>query len=252
MAGQALPLLRAENLSKVYSSGGISFSAVDHTSLQVERGDFISIIGPSGSGKSSLLYLLAGIRKPDSGKLFLENKCVYDMTEKQRAQYRGRDVGFVYQDSNLIDDLNILCNVSLPGYLYEPRKTVDARSMLWLKFLGLAGHKHKFPRELSGGQQQKTAIARALINRPKLLLLDEPTGSLDITSGRQILNMLLLLNTKGQSIVMVTHDIGAAAKGNKIFVIRDGRIDQALVLGKYEEDKQTEREAMLYQMMEGR
>lgn len=245
-------LLRAEGLCKAYRSGSFCHAAVDHATLQMKRGDFISIIGPSGSGKSSLLYLLAGIRKPDSGKLFLENKSVLDMTEREQAKYRGREIGFVYQDSHLIDELNLLCNVSLPGYLYERRRTVDQRSLRWLQYLGLAEHKNKFPKELSGGERQKAAIARALINRPKLLLLDEPTGSLDIASGGQILDLLLRMNQKGQSIVMVTHDIGAAARGNRTLIIRDGRICRTLELGKYDsddKDKEREREAALYQML---
>lgn len=249
MAEQSL--LRAECLCKAYQSGSICCTAVDHASLQIERGDFISIIGPSGSGKSSLLYLLAGIRKPDSGQLFLEGKSILDMTEKERAGYRGRTVGFVCQDGSLIDELTILCNVSLPGYLYESKRAVDRRSIKWLQYLGLEEHKDKFPKELSGGQRQKAAIARALINRPKLLFLDEPTGSQDIASGGQILELLRQMNQKGQSIAMVTHDIGAAARGNKIFLIRDGRICRTLELGKYDSDRKKERESAVYQMMEG-
>lgn len=243
-------LLRAENLNKVYQSGEFSCAAVDHTSLEIVKGDFISIIGPSGSGKSSLLYLLAGFMEPDSGTIYWEGRSIWDMTKRQRARYRGREVGYVCQQSNMMDDLNILCNVSLPGYLYEQKGTVDKRSLLWLKLLGLDSHKNKFPKELSGGQKQKAAIARALINRPKLLLLDEPTGSLDLISGRQILEMLLLFNEKGQSIVMVTHDIGAAARGNKVLAIHDGRIDGVLELGKYDMDKRRERESMIYEMLE--
>lgn len=242
-------LLRAEELYKVYQSVGVSCTAVNRVSLRIERGDFICVVGPSGSGKSSLLYMLAGIMKPDSGQLFWGNKSVLDMTEKARAEYRGREAGFVYQDGNLIDDLNILCNVSLPGYLYERRRVVDTRGMQWLKYLGLAEHRNKFPKELSGGQRQKAAIARALINRPKILFLDEPTGSLDITSGGAVLDMLVSMNGKGQSIVMVTHDIGAAARGNKVLVIRDGRIYRTLELGKYDGNGRTKRESMIYQII---
>ncbi len=243
-------LLRAENLSKVYQTGELSCAAVDHTSLEIVKGDFISIIGPSGSGKSSLLYLLAGQMKPDSGTIFWEGRSLWNMTERQRARYRGCEAGYVCQQSNLIDDLNILCNVSLPGYLYEQKRIVDKRSLLWLKYLGLDSHKNKFPDELSGGQRQKAAIARALINKPKLLLLDEPTGSLDIVSGRQILDMLLLFHAKGQSIVMVTHDIEAAAKGNKVFAIHNGRIDGVLEFGEYDRDKRRARETPIYDLLE--
>lgn len=245
------PLLRAEGLEKVYQSGSIFTTAVDGADLKIERGDFISIVGASGSGKSSLMYLLAGMTKPDGGKLYLGNQSIWDMTKKQRAGYRGREVGFVYQDSNLIGDLTILCNVSLPGYLYERRREVDKRSSKWLSYLGLGDLKNKYPGELSGGQKQKAAIARALINKPKILLLDEPTGSLDFASGDRILDLLLLMNTRGQTIVMVTHDIGAAAKGNRVLLIRDGKICQTLELGKYENGKKAEREAAIYRMMRG-
>lgn len=243
------PLLCAEGLRKVYQSGNISCTAVDCVNIRIDKGDFISIVGSSGSGKSSLMYLLAGMMKPDSGKLLLGNKSVWDMTKRQRAEYRGREVGFVYQDSRLINDMNILCNVSLPGYLYENRRAVEQRSSKWLQYLGLARLKNKFPEELSGGQKQKAAIARALINKPKLLLLDEPTGSQDFASGNDILELLLLMNLKGQSIVMVTHDISAAAKGNKVLFIRDGQICRALNLGKYDNKRKLEREAEIYQMM---
>lgn len=244
-------LLHAEGLKKVYRSGSVSHTAVDCTDLRIEKGDFITIVGASGSGKSSLMYLLAGMTKPDSGKLFLGNKSVWDMTKKQRAWYRGHEVGFVYQDSNLIDDMNILCNVSLPGYLYERRRAVDKRSGQWLQYLGLFEMKNKFPKELSGGQRQKAALARALINKPKLLLLDEPTGSLDFASGNRILDLLLLININGQTIVMVTHDISAAARGNRVLFIRDGKICQTLYLGKYEIESKAERESAIYQMMRG-
>lgn len=249
MSGQ--PLLQAEGLKKVYKSGSVFTTAVDGADLKIEKGDFISIVGASGSGKSSLIYLLAGMMKPDGGKLFLGKQNVWEMTRKQRAEYRGRKVGYVYQDSNLIGDLNILCNVSLPGYLYECRREVDARSSRWLQYLGLADLKNKYPGELSGGQKQKAAIARALINKPKILFLDEPTGSLDFASGNQILNLLLTMNAKGQSIVMVTHDISAAAKGDRILLIRDGKIAQVLELGKYESGRNAEREAAVYRMMSG-
>ena len=247
MKKQELSLLRAEELSKTYRTGSISHTAVKGVSLEIKKGDFISIIGPSGSGKSSLLYLLAGIRKPDAGRLFFREKNICDMSEKQLAEYRGRETGFVYQDSRLMGDLNILCNVSLPGYLFGGRKEVDERSVAWLKVLGLDSQKNKFPEELSGGQRQKAAIARALMNNPGLLFLDEPTGSLDMASGQQILHLLLRINEKGQSIVMVTHDIGAAARGNQVLVIRDGQICKILDLGRYREETREEREQLIYQ-----
>lgn len=245
------PLLRAEGLKKVYQSGHVFTTAVDGADLEIERGDFISIVGASGSGKSSLMYLLAGMMKPDSGSLFFAGQNVWRMTKKQRAAYRGHAIGFVHQDGNLIHDLTILCNVSLPGYLYEHRREVDKRSLRWLSELGLAGLKHKYPGELSGGQRQKAAIARALINKPKLLLLDEPTGKLDFASGERILAQLLSMNAQGQSIAMVTHDIGAAAKGNRVLLIRDGKICRTMELGQYKDEKKAEREAAVYQMMSG-
>ena len=238
-------LLSAHDLYKEYESGEGVCTAVNHVNLDMEKGDFISIVGTSGSGKSSLLYLLSGMLEMTSGEVLYMGKSLSEMTDRQKADYRGKEIGFVFQDENLLEDLTILKNVALPGYLYQNRKEVDMRAAKWLDVLGMGSQKNKYPSQLSGGQRQRAAIARALMNQTKIIFLDEPTGSLDEAASENILRLLVNLNQKGQSIVMVTHDMEAAAKGSKVIMIKDGSIHKSLVLGRYEDKKAKERRAML-------
>lgn len=238
-------LLSAHDLYKEYESGEGICTAVNHVNLDMEKGDFISIVGTSGSGKSSLLYLLSGMLEMTSGEVFYMGKSLSEMTDRQKADYRGKEIGFVFQDENLLEDLTVLKNVALPGYLYRSRKEADERAEKWLDLLGLGNQKNKYPSQLSGGQRQKAAIARALLNQTKIIFLDEPTGSLDGAASENILHLLVKLNQKGQSIVMVTHDMEAAARGSKVLMIKDGSVQKSLVLGRYENKNAKERKVML-------
>ncbi len=246
-------LLSAKDLYKEYKSGEGICVAVNYVDFHIEEGDFITIVGASGSGKSTLLYLLSGMADMTSGEVSFLGKNLSQMSDKQKAEYRGKNIGFVFQEGNLLDDLTVLKNVALPGYLYGNRMPVEQSAAEWLDELGLTDQKKKYPNELSGGQKQRAAIARALINHPKILFLDEPTGSLDASNGEALLNLLVRLNQKGQSIVMVTHDIGAAARGSKVVMIQDGAIGKTLLLGKYESSMLEERKAKLHDaVLEGK
>lgn len=245
----AVQILAAKDLYKTYQSGEGECKAVDHISFCMEKGDFITVVGASGSGKSSLLYLLAGMMDMTSGEVLYMGKSLAGMTDRQKADYRGREIGFVFQEGNLLEDMTALENAALPGYLYQGRKEVEERAGRWLDCLGIGGEKRKYPGQMSGGQKQRTAIARALVNQPGILFLDEPTGSLDKTAGEQILRLLVKLNEKGQSILMVTHDIGAAARGKKVIMIKDGGIHRSLTLGKFVQGELEERKARVYDMM---
>ena len=245
----ALQMLTVKDLYKTYQSGEGECTAVNHVSFCMEKGDFITVVGASGSGKSSLLYLLAGMADMTSGEVLYMGKSLAGMTDRQKADYRGREIGFVFQEGNLLEDITALENAALPGYLYQGRKKVEERAGRWLDCLGIGEQKKKYPSQMSGGQKQRTAIARALMNQPGVLFLDEPTGSLDKAAGENILRLLVKLNEKGQSIMMATHDIGAAARGKKVMLIKDGTIHRTLVLGKFVQEEMEERKARIYNIL---
>lgn len=243
-------LLYTRDLYKEYVNGESVCIAVNHVNLDIEKGDFISIVGASGSGKSSLIHILSSIVDPTSGEVFYKGMRLSDRKDKQKSEYRGKEIGFVFQEGNLLDDLTVMKNIALPGYLYKNMRTVDEDAEKWLDDLGLGEQRNKYPHELSGGQKQRAAIARALINHPEILFLDEPTGSLDAVTGENLLKLFVGLNEEGQCIVMVTHDIGAAARGNRVICIKDGSITASLDLGKYESGKLDDRKEKIYRMLE--
>ncbi len=245
----AIQMLSVKDLYKTYQSGEGECAAVNHISFSMEKGEFITVIGASGSGKSSLLCLLAGMADMTSGEVLYMGKSLARMTDREKAAYRGREIGFVFQEGNLLEDMTALENAALPGYLYQGRKEVEERAGRWLDCLGLGEQKRKYPGQMSGGQKQRTAIARALVNQPEILFLDEPTGSLDKISGERILRLLVKLNEKGQSIMMVTHDMGAAARGKKVIMIKDGNICKTLTLGRFIQEELEERKTRIYDMM---
>lgn len=201
-----MEILKVENLCKNYGKGNTLVKALDNVSFSVEKGEFIAIVGSSGSGKSTLLHILGGVDRPTSGKVFVEGKDVYKLNETNLAIFRRRQVGLIYQFYNLIPILNVKENITLPILLDGKKPNQEYLEEL-IETLGLSNRVNHLPNELSGGQQQRVSIGRALMNRPSLLLADEPTGNLDSKAGKEIVELLKLSNKKyKQTIIMITHD----------------------------------------------
>lgn len=217
-------ILKIENLKKVYGSGETEVKALDDISFQVEEGEFIAIIGPSGSGKSTLLHSIAGLEKPTSGKVYFYDKDIYKMSKKELTILRRQKIGIIYQFYNLIPTLNVEENITLPIEL--DRKKIDTKKLdEIIKFLGLEKRKKHLPNELSGGQQQKVAIGRALMINPTIILADEPTGNLDSKSSEEIMQVLKKANKDyKQTIIMITHNLEIAKLADRIIKIEDGKI----------------------------
>lgn len=217
-------ILKIENLKKVYGSGETEVKALDDISFQVEEGEFIAIIGPSGSGKSTLLHSIAGLEKPTSGKVYFYDKDIYKMSKKELTILRRQKIGIIYQFYNLIPTLNVEENITLPIEL--DRKKIDTKKLdEIIKFLGLEKRKKHLPNELSGGQQQKVAIGRALMINPTIILADEPTGNLDSKSSEEIMKVLKKANKDyKQTIIMITHNLEIAKLADRIIKIEDGKI----------------------------
>lgn len=217
-------ILKIENLKKVYGSGETEVKALDDISFQVEEGEFIAIIGPSGSGKSTLLHSIAGLEKPTSGKVYFYDKDIYKMNKKELTILRRQKIGIIYQFYNLIPTLNVEENITLPIEL--DRKKIDTKKLdEIIEFLGLEKRKNHLPNELSGGQQQKVAIGRALMINPTIILADEPTGNLDSKSSEEIMQVLKKANKDyKQTIIMITHNLEIAKLADRIIKIEDGKI----------------------------
>ncbi|MCZ7417011.1 MULTISPECIES: ABC transporter ATP-binding protein [unclassified Streptomyces] len=226
------PIVRAEGLAKTHHGEGTPVPAVRGVDLSVGRGEFVAVTGPSGAGKSTLLHLLGGLQRPDEGSLWIDGRCVDGYNEARWAVLRRRSIGVVFQFFNLISDLTVADNVELPALLAGtgPKAARAAREEL-LEELGLGGKEHAMPGELSGGEQQRVALARALVNRPALLLADEPAGSLDSRGTREVLRMLSRFHQRGQTIVLVTHDARVASAADRVISFFDGRIADDAHLG---------------------
>ena len=219
-----MEILRVENLCKNYGKGETLVKALDNVNFSVEKGEFIAIVGSSGSGKSTLLHILGGVDRPTSGKVFVDGVDVYELNETNLAIFRRRQVGLIYQFYNLIPILNIKENITLP-ILLDNKKPDEKYLNELIETLGLSKRVKHLPNELSGGQQQRVSIGRALMNRPALLLADEPTGNLDSKAGREIIELLKLSNQKyKQTIIMITHDHNLALCADRIITLEDGKI----------------------------
>ncbi|SJN15677.1 ABC transporter [Microbacterium esteraromaticum] len=215
-------MLNARAVTKSYPMGrGQSVPVLRNIDVRVDHGEMVSIVGPSGSGKSTLLYCLAGLEKADSGEISLQGDRVDTASPSQLARMRRDRVGFVFQSYNLIPSLSVRENVALPARLAR-RSAPDVAGAL--AAVGLAAHAGKRPGELSGGQQQRVAIARVLAAEPQLVFADEPTGALDTTTGRQVLDLLRGYATDDRSVVLVTHDLDAAARADRTIILRDGLV----------------------------
>ena len=216
--------IEGKNLVKKYGKGEATVFALDHTEFGIEKGEIVVILGPSGSGKSTLLHLLGGVDKPTSGNVFINDINIYDLKEKDLAIFRRRNVGLIYQFYNLIPVLTVKENILLPAEL-DNRKIDKEYLEDLLKTLDLKERENHLPSELSGGQQQRTSIGRALINRPSIVLADEPTGNLDSKNSKEIVELLKVSVKKyNQTLIMITHDTNIALQADRVITIEDGII----------------------------
>jgi putative ABC transport system ATP-binding protein len=230
------PILEARTLTKQYRLPGELVEAVRGVSLSVQPGEFVALMGPSGSGKSTLLQLLGGLDRPTSGEVLLEGEPIGRLSDADATRLRRERTGFVFQSFNLVPLLNVVENVALPFTIagQDPRSAeLAGRIGEAIALVDLTGKEHHKPDQLSAGEQQRVAVARAIVTRPALLFADEPTGNLDFRTGIDILDALWRTCVdRGQTIVLVTHDAKAAAYADRVFVIGDGRIQDEIVLGR--------------------
>jgi putative ABC transport system ATP-binding protein len=225
------PLLEARGLIKRYEAGAAT-AALNGVELAVMPGEFVAIMGPSGCGKSTLLHLLGGLDRPTAGEVYLRGQRVDTLNEARRAILRRNEIGFVFQFFNLVGNFTVADNVDMPALLAGlPKAETRKRRATLLEELGIADKANKVPAQLSGGERQRVALARALINRPAVLLADEPTGNLDTANTREVLALLTRYHQAGQTIVLVTHDPQVASIADRVVTMRDGQIveDRRLV-----------------------
>ncbi len=219
------PIIRLENLRKTYRVGKVDVEALRGVDLEVARGEFLSIVGPSGSGKSTMFHIIGGLTAPTSGRVIIESRDISTLTDAGRTNLRKNMVGFVFQKFNLLPTLTAAGNIEIARHIAGNRRDEDPQFRELLKLLDICHRLRHKPSELSGGEQQRVAIARAVVNRPAILLADEPTGNLDSQNSQAVLNVLRNLNERmGQTILMITHNPEAAAYGHRTVHMKDGRI----------------------------
>ena len=246
-------LLKTSKLCKTFSSGGLQQHVLKNLDLEIYEGDFTVIMGPSGAGKSTLLYALSGMDKPTLGEISFSGQEISGLSNDKLAVFRRDNCGFVFQQIYLLDNMSILDNILVCGLLVSKnRKAIIERAKQLLMRLNLEEIIwHKFPAQVSGGESQRAGIARALINNPKIVFADEPTGALNSANGEAVLDALTEVNELGQSIVMVTHDMKSARRGNRILYLQDGVIRGQCLLDKYagnDSERQTKLGAFLTEM----
>ena len=218
-------MIEFKDIYKIYSTGETEVRAVDGISFVIEKGEFVAIVGKSGSGKSTCMNIIGALDVPTSGTYLLNGVNVGSLSDNQLATIRNKMLGFIFQQYNLIPKLNVLENVELPLiYAGVPAAERVSRAMEVLEMVGLADRAHNMPSQLSGGQQQRVSIARALASKPSVILADEPTGALDSKTGQDVLRFLKQLNEQGNTIVLITHDNGIAAEAKRIIRIHDGKV----------------------------
>jgi putative ABC transport system ATP-binding protein len=228
-----MALIELRNIRKVFKQGDLETEVLKGIDLQIEKGEFVAIMGPSGSGKSTLMYILGCLDRPTSGKYYLDGKNVLELSDDELSKIRGKYVGFVFQAFYLVPYLSVLDNVILPVEYLDSRyrkelfkdKSPEEKGKEILERLGMAERINFKPDQLSGGQKQRTAIARALINSPEIILADEPTGQLDTESGRAVMEIFTELNREGRTIIVVTHDPAVASYAKRVIKIKDGKIE---------------------------
>ena len=219
-----MSILKVEKLSKIYGEKDTKTIAVDNVSFEVEKGEFVAIVGTSGSGKSTLLHMIGGVDKPTSGTIEINGVNIYELDEAKQAEFRRREVALIYQFYNLIPVLNVEENMCLPIKL-DNKKVDEQKLSEMIETLGLKERRKNLPNELSGGQQQRVAIGRSLMQNPAILLADEPTGNLDSQNSKEIIELLKKSNKEyNQTIILVTHDEELAKQADRIITINDGKI----------------------------
>lgn len=248
-------MIHATNLCKTYSTSSEHYHAIRNLDIDIYEGDFTVIMGNSGSGKSTLLYLLSGLDSVTAGEVYYQEQRIDSYSEKKMADFRARKIGFIYQGINLVPDLTFLENIALPGYIAGNKKNeVREKALSLMKAMHIEELQNRLPAQASGGQQQRAAIGRALINSPEIIFADEPTGSLNYDQGVAILDILTNMNRQGQSVVMVTHDIKAACRADRLILIRDGKVGGILEFDKYQLDHEDiqQREQIIFSYVSGK
>lgn len=240
-------ILRLTDVSKRFTTGSVRTSILNHITLDIYENDFTVIMGPSGAGKSTLLYVGSGMEKSTEGSICYQKQELTKLNEKQMAKLRANDFGFVFQQANLVSNLTLEENILVAGFMKKSNneKKVKKRAELLLEKMNVQDARHRLPSDVSGGEAQRAAVARAVINRPSILFADEPTGALNKQNTLEVLNLLGNLNKSGQSILMVTHDMHAALRGNRILYIEDGQIKGEKLLTKYMDIEDAAREEEL-------
>ena len=217
-------IIETENLSKSFKRGSNTLFAVKNVNFTLEEGDFVNIIGRSGSGKSTFLNLLSGLLKPTEGKIFAKGKDMSDFSDREISKYRNEIIGFVPQSLGTLPNLNVLENVSLPYYLFKRDDSAYEKAAMLLDEMGILHLKDDFPKNLSGGELKRVLIARSMINSPELLILDEPTSDLDKNTTMEIMDLLKKINSKGTALIIVTHELDILKYGNTLCQMEDGSL----------------------------
>ena len=217
-------IIKTENLSKSFKRGSNTLFAVKNVNFTLKEGDFVNIIGRSGSGKSTFLNLLSGLLKPTEGKIFAKGKNISDFSDREISKYRNEIIGFVPQSLGTLPNLNVLENVSLPYYLFKRDDSAYEKAAMLLDTMGILHLKDDFPRNLSGGELKRVLIARSMINSPELLILDEPTSDLDKNTTMEIMDLLKKINSKGTALIIVTHELDILKYGNTLCQMEDGSL----------------------------
>jgi putative ABC transport system ATP-binding protein len=238
-------LIKAEKLCKSYASDGLQTHVLKNIDLEIKEGEFAVVMGSSGSGKSTLLYCLSMMDKATSGDLHYGDMRLNKLNDNQMAGLRRKEFGFIFQQIHLVPNLTLFENIAVPGYLTMNAKDSHNRADELLGQVGLSGLGKRLPTQVSGGQAQRAAVARALVNSPKVLFADEPTGALNSSTGQEILDLLTMLNQAGQTVLMVTHDVKAATRAGRLIYLKDGVIGGEMTLPQYNVSKTEGREAQV-------
>ena len=243
-------VLKANNLCKSFITGKTALNVIKNLNLEIYEGDFTVIMGNSGSGKSTLLYTLSGMDCATSGNVSMLGKDITSMKEGELSCIRKKDISFVFQSINLLPDITVFENIAYCGYgINKNKKEVNEETLKLLQEFSLIEAKDKYPSEISGGMQQRVAMARAIITSPKILFGDEPTGALNSTTAEEVLDILSDLNGKGQTIVIVTHDLKVATRASRLVYLKDGRIDGELPLDKFCKTDYKNRECVIFEFL---